>query len=410
MIRFERSFYKGVLIFMALILAVTSCKKEEGAAYEYLVSNELVINYKTGYINNMLGIAAESYPEINDFKQYISSDINIYKIIYKTVIEDEIINASGLVCVPATPGEYPVLCFQNGTNTLDSYSPSRYPLNPLFQMVEAVASMGYVVVIPDYPGFGESSHIAHPYLIAEPTVRAITDMLFAVKEFGNGVIQDILIKDEYYLIGYSQGGWATLALHKAIELDYPDDFNLKGSVCGAGPYNLTLLFQEMTNVATYPMPVYIGYIVNAYSVYHQFTNPVSDILKEPYASKLSTLYTGILSSDQINSQLVTSIPDLFTSDFLAGFESGLQYSSIRSALVANSVAAWKTEVPLYLVHGGADKSVNPLSTENIYSAMIEAGTSTQLCKKEIFPGLDHGDGIVPCMVKGLRFIIDLQVR
>jgi pimeloyl-ACP methyl ester carboxylesterase len=262
--------------------------------------------------------------------------------------------------------------------------------------------------MPDYPGFGESADIPHPYLIKEPTVRSIIDMLFAAREFDSGELPDLIIKDEFYLMGYSQGGWATLSLHKALEQDYAVDFNLKGSVCGAGPYNLNFLFEEMSGVDSYPMPVYIGYIINAYSVYSQFTNPVSDILKEPYASRLSNLYNGTLSSDQINSQLTTSIPDLFTADFLTGFESEAKYSSVRTALSENSITAWNTTVPLFFIHGEGDTSVNPLATENIYNTMIQAGTSAEICKKEIIPDLDHGDAIVPAMTKGLLFIMSLE--
>ncbi len=99
---------------------------------------------------------------------------------------------------------------------------------------------------PDYPGFGESSNISHPYLIKEPTVRSVVDMLYAVKEMVPEELSDLIIKDELYIMGYSQGGWATLALHKALEQDYSVDFNLKGSVCGAGPYNLNLIFERIS--------------------------------------------------------------------------------------------------------------------------------------------------------------------
>ena len=42
-----------------------------------------------------------------------------------------------------------------------------------------------------------------------------------------------------------------------------------------------------------------------------------------------------------------------------------------------------------------------LSTENMYSAMIEAGTSEDICKKVIIPGADHGSGIIPAMIQGI---------
>jgi pimeloyl-ACP methyl ester carboxylesterase len=399
----------GALLFVSVIISVvSSCKKEDEPQYKYFVSKEFILTYTTDYINNLLNYASGIYPELDDLKAYVSHSVDIYKVVYKTEINDKTINASGLICVPSGEGEYPLLCFQNGTNTVNDYAPSEYASNPAYQFVEIIASMGYVIVMPDYPGFGESADIPHPYLIKEPTVKSIIDMLFAARELDSGELPDLVIKNELYLMGYSQGGWATLSLHKALEQDYRAEFNLKGSACGAGPYNLNLLFDGMTNISTYPMPVYIGYIINAYSAYDQFTNPVSDILNEPYASRLGSLYNGTLTSDQINNQLTTSIPDLFTSDFLSGFESEAKYSSVRTSLTENSITAWNTSVPLFLIHGGGDTSVNPLTTESIYNGMIQAGTSTEICKKEIIPDLDHGDAVVPAMIKGLSFIMSLQ--
>ena len=204
----------------------------------------------------------------------MSSDITVYKIVYKTTVSNQEINASGLVCVPETPGDYPVLSFQNGTNTVNAYAPSQFPSDYSYQMIELIASLGYIVVISDYPGFGASASLPHPYLVKEPTVRSLVDNLYAVKEIAASELPGINLINEYYLLGYSQGGWATLALHKALEEDYSEDFDLIGSACGAGPYNIYLLMEGMINVATYPMPVYLGYIVNAYTSYDQFTNPV----------------------------------------------------------------------------------------------------------------------------------------
>jgi pimeloyl-ACP methyl ester carboxylesterase len=408
MIRSLRSYRSLAFLLIVIVSVSVSCRKDNSKSYDYLVTSDFVVNYKLSYINNLLDIAADSLPEITNLKSYVSYDVGIYRIVYRTSVEGGNIDASGLVCVPSAPGEYPVLCFQNGTNTVNINAPSENPLNPLYQMVEAISSMGFIVVIPDYPGFGASAQIPHPYLVAEPTVTSITDMLYAVKEFIPGELQDISADNRYFLLGYSQGGWATLSLHKAIELGLMNDFNLKGSVCGAGPYNLTLLIQTMLDQPYYQMPVYIGYIINAYSYYQQFTNPVTDILNEPYASKLASLYNGTLSPDEINNQLTTSVADLLTTEFLSGFESAAKFTTVRDGLISNSISGWETQVPLYLLHGAEDKTVNPVTTENIYTEMINAGTSPGVCKKEIIPGVDHGDGIVPCMIKGLNFILNIR--
>ncbi len=408
--RFKQFLTRILPLAVLTLFLVSSCKKENPvSSYAYFVSKEQKLNLSVTYINNFISNASGYYPEINSMKQYVASDVNIFKIIYKTTINGEKINASGLICVPAVPGEYPVLSFQNGTNTLDALAPSNYVLDPAYQMVEIIASMGFIVVMADYPGFGEAVQIPHPYLVKEPTVQSLVDLLFTVNEIVSTEFQGIVLKNEYYLLGYSQGGWATLALHKTLELDYTDEFNLAGSACGAGPYNIYSLFQSMANATTYPMPVYIGYIVHAYESYNQFTNPVSEILNEPYAERLGTLYNGNLSFDQINSQLTTSIPGLLKADFISGFVSAPEYSPIREALNRNSITAWNTNKYLFLVHGGNDTQVSPVATQNIYDEMINAGTSSLLCVKEIIPGLDHGDGVVPCMIKGLLFLKNLEV-
>jgi pimeloyl-ACP methyl ester carboxylesterase len=407
--RCDRSFLKilvPLILFTALII---SCSKETPSqVYKNFVSKEVALQIPMEQLSFLADAASVDNPEVLQIKPLIVSDITVYKIVYKTSVNNQEINASGLVCVPETPGDYPVLSFQNGTNTLFANAPSQNPTDRSYKMIELIASLGYIVVIPDYPGFGASASIPHPYLVKEPTVRSLVDNLYAVKELAASELPGINLINEYYLLGYSQGGWATLALHRALEADYSADFELIGSACGAGPYNIYSLLEGMINVSTYPMPAYLGYIVNAYSSYDQFTNTANDIFNEPYASRISTLYTGMLTSSEINNQLTTSIPDLINPDFLAGFGSDIEYSSVRDALNSNSIPAWHCYKHLLLLHGANDNYVNPSSTENMYSAMINAGTSQDICSKVIIPDADHENGIIPAMVQGILFLNDLK--
>ena len=407
--RSDRSFLKllvPLLLFSALIL---SCSKETTSpVYKNYVSKEVSLQFTREYLSSLVDAVSGTNPEVLQLKPLITSDITVYKIVYKTNVNGEEINGSGLVSVPATPGDYPVLSFQNGTNTVNAYSPSENPSDYSYQMIELIASLGYIVVISDYPGFGASASIPHPYLVKEHTVRSLVDNLYAVKELAASELPGINLINEYYLLGYSQGGWATLALHKALEADYSEDFDLIGSACGAGPYDIYMLLEGMINVTTYPMPVYLGYIINAYTAYDQFTNTVNDIFNEPYASRISTLYTGLLTSSEINNQLTTSIPELINPEFLAGFGSAPEYSSVTDALNSNSISAWHSYKHLLLLHGANDIDVNPASTENMYSAMIDAGTSENICSKVIIPDADHESGILPAMIQGILFLNDLK--
>jgi hypothetical protein len=405
----RKSILRHLTVVFILFYVVISCTKDDtGKDYTYFVSKELAVSYSVSNITNLLNTVSGTLPEIDILKPLVKSDVDIYRMVYKTTLNGAGIKASGLICIPKTPGDYPVLSFQNGTNTLNSAAPSEFAIDYPYQLIEIIASMGYVVLIADYPGFGESAEVPHPYLITEPTVQSLVDMMYATREAAVSEFQGLTLKNEYYLLGYSQGGWATLALHKALELDYSSDFNLKGSACGAGPYNIYLLMQGMINVASYPMPVYLGFIINSYKSYNQFTNPAADILNEPYASRLGSLYTGLLTSDQINKQLTESIPGLINPDFLAGYATSPQYASVREALIRNSITPWHSFKPLLLLHGGADTQVNPVTTENMYSGMILAGTPEDICKKVILPGLDHGEGVAPCMIEGILFLMKLN--
>lgn len=401
-------YYKVLAVLLFFSVAVVSCKKDETPAYEYLVNSELTGTYPESYIEAMLGIAVQAYPELAEVEPFINDGVNVYKIVYKTHLYNEAIEASGLVSVPATPGEYPVLSFQNGTNTVNANCPSENPQDYFYQLAEYIAGMGFVVIIPDYPGFGSSSDIPHPYLIDDPTVQSITDMFRAVNEGGEALFPGIIPKNEYYLMGYSQGGWATMSLHRNLEIEHSTEFNLAGSVCGAGPYDMYDLFLGISVLSTYPMPSYIGYIVNAYSVYKQFNNRIDEILNSTYASDLSSLYNGTLTTGEINDRLSTSIPGLFRPEFISGFAGSPVYSSVRQGLIRNSVSPYNTQKPVLLVHGGSDTHVNAMSTHKFYDAMINAGTSSSMITKLIVPDLDHGDALVPCVTEGLKFIVDLR--
>jgi len=406
--RYNKNIMKSLIIFLLTAIILSSCKKESGPDYDYFVSKDLSFSLSRTNISTIIDNTAVTYPELDDLKPFLNTGINVYKMVYNTTVDGEVTEASGLVCMPDEAGDYPVLSFQNGTNTLNSNAPSENPANPTYLLVEYIALFLFIVVIPDYPGFGRSDNIPHPYLIAEPTVQSVIDMLRALKEGVESEFAGINVKNEYYLFGYSQGGWATLALHKALELEYFDEFTLAGSVCGAGPYNIYNLLLHILNLQEYPMPSYLCYIINAYSSYNQFTNPVSDLLNDQYAALLPFLFNGTMSLSQINTQLTTSISGLFKQDFLSGYTSSIAYTSVREAVTNNSVSAWNSSVPVFFGHGDGDTDVSVTATETMYSEMISAGTSDAICKKAIYPGLDHGEAVVPCIKDGLLFLLDIR--
>jgi len=401
--------FKLLALFLLLtpLLLMQSCRKDPGpdpfADNDYLLSSNLLLMRTKENIVSVLTLVATQYPAVGDIVEDVVSGVNIYSITYRTVFMGEEVTASGLICIPSVPGTYPVLSFQNGTNTLHSAAPTADPQGLQFQMIEYIAGTGYVVIIPDYLGFGASKQMAHPYLHKESTVQTLVDMLYAVTEFDKDVAKDITVTNESYLIGYSQGGWATLALLDALENDYSADFTVRAASCGAGPYDLAYVNSYILGQTQYPMPVYLAYIAHAYSHYNLYSNALTDLFNDPYAGRIPGLFDGLHSFDQINAQLNLTTAELFKAEYISGYSTSANYLSVRNAMTANSIQGWDSNVPILFLHGTADTQVMPVLSENMHNDMIAAGSSPVTCLCVTMSGLDHGTGAVPAVVAGLEF-------
>jgi pimeloyl-ACP methyl ester carboxylesterase len=398
-------------------IVLTSCEKlfvekPSNEQDKFLVSYDFVKDISTIEINYGLTQLQLLYPDVETIKSKVTSGVRIYKVKYKTIFQSDTIVASGLVCVPLSSGTYPLLSFQNGTITLHRDAPTvasnESEMGKFYWFLETVASTGFVLAIPDYIGFGESANQFHPYLDKVSTVQCVLDMLRATKELVADHNLKVNMTDNLYITGYSMGGWATLQLQKAIETNYSDEFNLKASACSAGPYNLIYINSYVLGLKNYPMPYFLGYMLNSYKNLGQITNNISDIINEPYASRVQVLYDGTNDGDQINKQLTTSVSDFFTEAYRNGFIAYSEFSSVRSTLLNNSIDGWNITTPLVLLHGESDEFVPPQVSENLYNDFRAKGVSTTKVKLVTFPGVDHPGGIVPCGIYAVKWFIDLK--
>lgn len=147
------------------------------------------------------------------------------------------ITASALVVVPqkVTGASSPVLSYQHATTFRDDQAPGNKvePVEPPI----VLASLGYVVVSPDYVGFGAAKGLEHPYLTAAPSAAVVVDMLHAAQSWR----QQNAVADngQLFLAGYSEGGYVTLAAQRAIEQAGGTlRQQLQASVPGGGPYDV----------------------------------------------------------------------------------------------------------------------------------------------------------------------------
>lgn len=405
-------FKKTVVLALLFGLLFASCNNNDPVPQEpqftYFKSGEEVKTISQGISQVYFSVLASQYDVASGMAAEVGSNVTVYKITYYTTFQDSALLVSGLVCVPDNEGTYPVLCFQNGTNVEYAKAPSKDFDSNLFTLLESVSSMGYIVVIPDYPGFGESEQVFHPYLEADNTVPSLVDILKATQEF---VGQDEIaasLNSDLYIMGYSQGGWATMQLQHEIETKGLDGYDLKASSCGAGPYDLNYLNFLIPSQDSYPMPYFLAFLMDAYHIHGEFSNPLSDIFAEPYASKIPGLFNGVNTGGQINSELTASISDLLNSDYRVGFQTEAKYQSIRDAFTKNSITAWNVTTPTHLYHGQNDTFVPLEMSQKMMQEFTDAGVSQDKVQFTVMPGVDHQTGIIPFGLASLQWFLSMK--
>lgn len=374
---------------------------------KYLVSYTLVRTTTVGEVKSLYSPVQSFYPEVADIMPFVKYGFKVYSVNYHTTFASKSLVASGLVCIPDGGGTYPILSFQNGTNTMYANAPSVSATSYNYQLITGFSSTGFVAVLPDYLGFGASKEVFHPYLHKESTVVPILDLFRAVKELSAKPELNLQLSPDLYLMGYSQGGLSTLQLHQAVETGYSSEFNLKAVGCGAGPYNLPLITETVISSATFPQPYYIAYIMKGFKSAGAAGNPYSDLFNEPYASRIDGLFNGVNSGGAINDQLTTTMSQLFTSEFRTTFATNAKFKTLRDALTASSVPAWKIKTPLILTHGQADTDVNPLMSRQLYEDLIKLDPALPVTYLPM-PGLDHGLASAPSLIAFVKRFLAIK--
>jgi pimeloyl-ACP methyl ester carboxylesterase len=400
--------YLFIAFFATVSLNSCDTKKSdpEKPANEYLISSEVK---STITAQQALGIFTTLSPDAAVGLSFIiKSDVEVREMVYKTTYNKQTIQASGLVCLPKLPGNYPILSFQNGTNTEFNMAPSDTVNYDLYAIIESIASMGFIVTIPDYIGFGVSKQLPHPYLQAESTVQSILDLIRAAKELGADELETTKPTKDLFIFGYSQGGWATMEVQKKIETSYATEFNLKASSCGAGPYSIEYLNSTILSQTEYPTPYFLAYVLNSYIKTGEINKPLSDFFNEPYATRIPGLFDGTHSGGEINSQLTSVLPDLFTASYRTGFDANAIFAGVKSAFRANSIEAWNTVTPTRLYHGENDEVIPISMSQKMLADFKTKGVPDSKIELKRIPGADHTSGVYQTGLETILWFLQLK--
>jgi len=310
-----------------------------------------------------------------------------YKIVYETIDPfNARTTASGAVIVPtASTKALPLASYQHGTVTLKSDVPSA--MNDDFALSLVLGGTGYVACAPDYIGLGDSPGL-HPYHHAKTEATAAIDLLRAARTLC--LSNSVALNGQLFIVGYSQGGHATMALHRELEASHSNEFTITASAPMAGAYDMSgVTTTDFLSGRSVPNPYYYAYLLAAYqSVYH-ITNSLSDMLVSPFNVTLPPLFDGQHSGSDINQAMGTSVPtNILKPDVLSAFKSNPNHP-LRFALQDNDVYDWTPRAPMQMYHCHADQDVLFANSQVAYDSFIAHG-ATQVRLIDPSPSSTHG--------------------
>ena len=322
--------------------------------------------------------AGERLPAVNPIY-----DVANHRVSYLTLDgQGRTVTASGLVSVPvkAAGARSPLISYQHGTIFKDAEAPSNHAVAAEAPVI--MASLGYIVVAPDYVGYGVSKGAEHPYLLSAPSAAVVLDLLTAAKSWRRG--QGVADNGQLFLVGYSEGGYVTMAAHRAMQagtngVANPHLAGLVAAVPGAGPYHVGVTMDELLRRVKDEYPV-IGALISP----GLLKNLGSSVRKE-----VRRLLLRAIVPDDADVTLQTTFLDTYMADDDAAMER------------QSNVHDWRPAAPVPLFHGPGDQTVPYASATRTLQAMQARAAPLVGLTDCVAAPSDH----LPCVVPYWAFML-----
>ena len=165
-------------------------------------------------------------------------------------------------------------------NHFTIYATTQAPSRGAVEFPTGASLTDFIVVAPDYYGFGITEKEPQAYCISRANGRASLDAYLAAKR----LIEDLQVKkgNDFVIAGYSEGGQTTMAVLREISERHPE-IKVKRAFAGDGPYDINSMFDAVTKGET-EMPSTVCNLLYAYNHFFRLGYDIHDYLKDPVAS------------------------------------------------------------------------------------------------------------------------------
>ncbi len=300
--------------------------------------------------------------------------VTVYSITYNTIdVFGSPTVASGALLVPQYYCDtLPLVSYQHGTIFEKIWVPSNGYLigNGLL-----FSGNGYITTMPDYLGLGVNPG-THPWCHWESEATASIDLIRAAREFLNGSLQ-IWDNNQLFLTGYSEGGHATMAVHKYIEVNnLQSEFNVVASAPMSGPYSMSTVQIDgvFDGDSTYYVPSLIAYCVDSYQhVYGNLYTNCNEIYDPPYDSIIPDWWaSGIHWAGEWDALLPYNYYDFIQDSVLNNFLNNPNHP-LNVDLRKNDLHNWIPQEPVRMLYCGMDSMAFPENAIMAQDTMLALG-------------------------------------
>ncbi len=310
------------------------------------------------------------------FARTIPDEARAWRILYTTTRDEGVqAVASALVVVPAArpDGPLPVVALAHGTTGVDRRCAPSVLDDPFaagaFFSLDRVLAEGWAVVATDYIGLGTEG--PHPYLIGQPSGRAVLDSVRAARQMA-----EIELDGRTVVWGHSQGGGAALWTG-ALASSYAPDVGVIGVAALAPAADLVGLVDGLRDIAG--GSIFASYALDSYSEVYSDVR-LSDYVRPAARASFERIARTCLAEPAVlvsALQAVATDMSMFDGDPVRGRFLDRLRENVPTAPIAT---------PLLIAQGAADPLVGRTAQDAYVAARCEAG---QAVDYRVYDGEDH---------------------
>ena len=249
-------------------------------------------------------------------------------------------------------------------NHFTIYATTQAPSRGAVEFPTGASLTDFIVVTPDYYGFGITEKEPQAYCISRANGRASLDAYFAAKR----LIEDLNVKknDDFIIAGYSEGGQTTMGVLREISERHPE-VKVKRAFAGDGPYDINSMFDALTKGTT-EMPSTVCNLLYAYNYFFRLGYDIHDYLRDPVASNFDDWFLSKKNKRKaLDEELIKTkkVSELCTEAVCDGNSALMR--RFKSAFSADALTSgWKprSDFDIMLFHDTKDDVV---PVENFYA-------------------------------------------